>query len=196
MTPLELTGHAADLASLFVGFLFGFVLERGGLADSRRLAAQFYLHEQRVLKVMFSAIVVAMLLLGWAAGVGLLAPERLYVNPTYLGPGILGGLLLGMGFIVGGYCPGTSIVATATLKLDALAFVLGCLCGVTAFGESVAGFETFFEGDARGRVTLPEAFGLPSGVVVVGVVVMAIGMFRGAEALERRFARFGEGTAR
>jgi len=56
-----------------------------------------------VLKVMFTAIVTAMLLIFLASALLLLDFDRLYVNPTYLWPAIVGGLLLGMGFIIGGY---------------------------------------------------------------------------------------------
>ena len=86
-----------------IGFGFGFALERAGFGNSRKLAAQFYLHDMTVLKVMFTGIVVAMLLLFFASAFMLLDFDRVFVNPTYLWPGILGGLLLGMGFVIGGY---------------------------------------------------------------------------------------------
>jgi hypothetical protein len=174
---------------VLVGVAFGFVLERAGFADCRRLAAQFYLHEQRVLKVMFTAIVVAMLLLLWGGSLGLVELARLQVPSTYLGSALVGGLLLGAGFIVGGYCPGTSIVSAATLKADGALFLLGATVGVHLFGETVEAFGDFWRhAGARGVLTLPAWLGLPAGVVALGIVVLAIGMFAGAERLERAFA--------
>ena len=107
MAPLDLTAAIGSTGSIVVflaiGFGFGFALERAGFGNCRKLAAQFYLYDMTVLKVMFTAIVVAMLLVFWASALMKLDFDRVYVNPTYLWPGILGGLLLGVGFIIGGY---------------------------------------------------------------------------------------------
>ena len=86
-----------------IGFAFGYVLEMSGFGNSRKLAAQFYFKELTVLKVMFGAIVVAMVLLFGAVGLGLLDFGQVWVNPTYLASGVVGGLIMGVGFIVGGY---------------------------------------------------------------------------------------------
>ena len=94
-----------------IGFAFGYTLEMAGFGDSRKLAAQFYFREMTVLKVMFTAIAVAMTLLFGAVGLGLLDFANVWVNPTYLASGVVGGLIMGVGFIVGGFCPGTSLVA-------------------------------------------------------------------------------------
>jgi rhodanese-related sulfurtransferase len=94
---------------------------------------------------------------------------------------------MGAGFIIGGFCPGTSLVALATLKIDGLFFALGALFGIFLFGESVDSFAGFWNSSNMGRFILPELFGVPTGVVVVGVVLMALFMFWGGEHLERIF---------
>ena len=96
-----------------IGFAFGFVLESAGFGNSKKLAAQFYFKDMTVLKVMFGAIVTAMVLLFITVGLGILDFNLVWVNPTYLASGILGGLIMGVGFIIGGFCPGTSLVAMA-----------------------------------------------------------------------------------
>ena len=171
-----------------IGLGFGAVLEMAGFGDTRKLAAQFYLRDLTVLKTMFTAIVVAAVLLFLASAVGALDMSRVFVNPTYLWPGIVGGLIMGVGFVVGGFCPGTSLVAAATLKVDGILFVAGALTGVWAFGESVSSFETFWLSSSFGRFTIPDWLGLSVGATLVLVVVMALGMFWGAELLEARFA--------
>jgi len=185
--PLEALLGKAGMYAVFlaIGFGFGFVLELSGFNDSRELAAQFYFKDLRVLKVMFTAIIVAMVLVFAASGVGLLDYNLIWVNPTYLWSGILGGIIMGFGFIVGGFCPGTSLVAASTLKIDGLIFVLGGLVGVTLFGEFEKFFEIFYNGSYFGRVTLMEFLNLPTGVVVLMVVLMALFMFWGGEQLER-----------
>ncbi len=190
MLPLHLDTW---IVSLLIGVAFGYTLESSGFGDARRLAAQFYLQEMRVLKVMFMAIVTCMLLIAWSSALGWLDFEALFVNPTYLGSGILGGFLLGLGFIIGGYCPGTSIVSMATLKVDGAIFVGGVGIGSFVFGETADGFREFYDtAGFLGRFTLPEWLGLPAGVVVLLVVLMAGFMFWGGEILERTFGRGGK----
>jgi rhodanese-related sulfurtransferase len=142
-----------------------------------------------VLKVMFTAIVVASVLIFLATSIGLLDFERIWVNPTYLYPGIVGGLIMGVGFIIGGFCPGTSLVAAATGKVDGLIFVLGVGLGVFAFGESVQSFEGFFNSSHMGRFMLPELLGISTGWTVLALVLMALAMFYGAEVAEEVFGR-------
>jgi len=185
MAPFDLValfGAAGSyLIYLGIGFAFGFVLESTGFGDSRRLAAQFYFSENRVLKVMFTAIVVAMTLVFWSSALGLLDYDEIWVNPTYLWPGIVGGLIMGVGFILGGYCPGTSLVSMVTLKVDGIFFVLGLLTGIIAFGETIGYLNEFWNSSFMGRFTLPEFLGLETGLVVFLAVIMALVMFLGFE---------------
>lgn len=189
--PLPLTeflGHwGAYVVYFLIGVSFGAVLEMAGFANSRKLAAQFYFRDATVLKVMFTAIIVAMVLIFGASALGLLDYNLVWVNPTYLWPGIVGGLIMGAGFIIGGFCPGTSLVAAATLKKDGVFFVLGVLAGIFLFGETVDRFALFWNSSDMGRYTIPEMLNLPTGTVVLLVVFMALFMFWGSERLEKIF---------
>lgn len=189
--PLPLTewfGHwGAYIVYLFIGVAFGYVLEISGFGNSKKLAAQFYFKDMTVLKVMFSAIIVAMVLIFLATGLGLLDFNLIWVNPTYLWPGIIGGLIMGVGFIVGGFCPGTSLVAAATAKIDGVIFVLGVFFGIFLFGETVEYYEDFWFSSYMGRFTLPQLFGVNTAVVVLGVVIMALAAFWAAEKAEQYF---------
>ncbi len=172
-----------------IGFSFGFVLEMSGFGNSKKLAAQFYFRDLTVLKVMFGAIVTAMVLLFLSSAIGILDYNLVYVPETYLWPGLVGGVIMGVGFIIGGFCPGTSVVSTATLKIDGALFLLGAFVGVFAFGETEHLFDAFWHSGYYGRLTLMDVFGLPTGVVVLLVVFMALFMFWGAEHLERIFGQ-------
>jgi len=169
---------------LLLGGAFGAALEMGGFANSRKLAAQFYFGDMTVFKVMFTAIITAMSLVFLASGLGLLDFNLIWVPPTFLVPGIVGGLIMGFGFILGGFCPGTSLVAMANLKIDGLFFVLGAGLGVFLFGETVGSFTGFWYSTDMGRFMIPEWLGLSTGVTVLGIIVMAILIFFGAEKLE------------
>ena len=168
-----------------IGFGFGYVLELSGFGNSKKLAAQFYFKDLTVLKVMFGAIITAMVLIFLSSAVGILDFNLVYVPETYLWPGLLGGVIMGFGFIIGGFCPGTSVVSAATFKIDGILFLLGALFGVFAFGETEKYFDAFWHSSYFGRLTLMDVFHLPTGVVVLLVVLMALFMFWGGEQLER-----------
>lgn len=173
-----------------IGFAFGYTLEMSGFGDSRKLAAQFYFTEMTVLKVMFTAIVTAMVLLFGAVGLGILDFNQVWVNPTYLSSGILGGLIMGVGFIIGGFCPTTSLASASTGKIDGMFFMFGGFVGAFLFGETESLFDNWYTYSGYfGRVTLDQVFNLPIGVVVLLVVLMALFMFWGAEQLERIFGK-------
>ena len=181
MAPFDLASSLGPVAYALVfvaiGFGFGAVLEMGGFGDTRKLAGQFYFQDMTVLRVMFTAIAVAAILIALASSFGLLDMSRVFVNPTYLWPGIVGGLIMGVGFVVGGFCPGTSLVAASTLKVDGIVFLLGALLGVGLFGETVGSFQGFWLSSYMGRFTLPDLLGLPVGLVVLLVVLMALLLF-------------------
>jgi hypothetical protein len=175
------------LVYLLIGLAFGYVLESSGFNHSPTLAAQFYFKDLRVFKVFFTAIVVAMLLIFFSSGIGLLDFNLIWVNPTYLWSGVVGGLIMGVGFILGGFCPGTSLVALGTFKIDGIFFVLGAFFGAFTFSETVDFYAHFFNGSYYGRLTLMDVFNLPAGVVVILITLMAILMLWGGEQLEAKF---------
>lgn len=169
-----------------IGIAFGFALERAGLGDAPKLAGQFYLTDLTVFKVMFSAIVTAMLGVYWLARLGILDLGSVYVPETYLLPQLAGGALFGAGFAVAGLCPGTSCVAAATGRADGLFVMLGMFVGVLATGLAFAPLQQFYESTARGTLTLPDVLHVPYGVVVFGVVAIALAAFAAASLWERR----------
>jgi len=190
MAPFDITAAGPIASALIFGLIgigFGAVLEMGGFGDTRKLAAQFYLRDMTVLKVMFTGIIVAAILVAGATAFGLLDMNRVWINPTYLWPGIVGGLIMGVGFILGGFCPGTSVVAASTLKIDGMLFLAGVLGGVWLFGETVGSFELFFISSNMGRFTLAEWLGAPVGVVLLLAVLLVLVMFWAAELAERYF---------
>ncbi len=172
------------IVSVVLGFFFGFFLERAGFSSARKLTAQFYFKDFAVLKVMFTAIVVAMLGIAYLTLVGWLDMSQVFVPPTYVWPQAVGGLLLGGGFIVGGYCPGTSVTAAAIGKLDALFFMLGIFIGIFIFGVGVPDFSRFNVSGALGALTLPMWLDLNTGIVVMVIVLVAVGAFWVAEKSE------------
>jgi uncharacterized protein len=171
---------------VLVGVGFGFVLERSGFGRAQKLVAQFYGTDMTVFKVMFSAIVTAMLgvaILSAAGQLDLAAVTAEY--PTYLWPMLVGGLALGVGFIVSGYCPGTSVVAAASGKLDGMVTVAGVILGSLVYAELQPRFAAFHvSGDLHG-LFLYDLLHLPALVLAVLITAMAVGMFLGAQKIEK-----------
>jgi hypothetical protein len=190
--PLYKLGVFGDEVSLVLAFVlgvgFGFFLERAGFGSARKLVGQFYLRDMAVFKVMFSAIVTAMLGVTYLAWAGVLDLGLVYLVPTTWVAQLVGGLLLGAGFVVGGYCPGTSIAASATGRLDGLVYVLGFAAGTLGFAIASPLFAGLFDAGALGPRTLPPTLGISHGVVVLGVVVLAVAGFAGATWVEKKMA--------
>lgn len=177
-------------AALLVGLAFGFWLERAGFGSSRKLAAIFYLRDFAVVQVMFTAVATAALGLALVDAVGLFDASRVYRMETLLGPQILGGLIFGAGFVIGGWCPGTALVGLASGKLDALVFLGATLLGSLAYAAFWPQLAPLQELGACGLVTLPELLHLSPLAVAAIVVAMALVAFTALQ----RFLLGSKGT--
>ncbi len=189
--PFYQFGLFGDQVSLIVAFVigigFGFFLERAGFGVSRKLAAQFYLRDMSVLKVMFTAIITAMTGLYLLSRMGFVDLSLVYLVPTFVVPQIVGGLLLGFGFVIGGYCPGTSCVSAVTGRIDGMVYVAGMVAGVLGLAEVYPHMQGFVNSTPMGQITLPKLFDLPYGLLVFAAVLMALAAFMAAEWAEKKF---------
>ncbi len=174
------------LISLPIGIGFGAFLEKGGFGSSKVLAGIFYGRDWRVLKVMFTAIVTAMIGLYLLDGLGYVAMDQIAFKSTFLWPQIVGGLLLGIGFVTAGYCPGTSVVGLVSGKLDALFVMLGVIFGIGVFEEGYDLWKGFYTSSYMGEISIQSWLGIPAGVVIIGVALMAFGAFAAVEYFERK----------
>lgn len=181
-------------AAVGIGIAFGFALERAGLGNARKLAGQFLLRDFTVVKVMFSAILTAMLGLYWLGRLGIVDAAFLYVPDTYLAPQAAGGVLFGAGFALAGLCPGTSCVSAATGRGDGFAAAAGVFGGMLLTGLFFAPLQAFYESGAHGAWTLPSLLRLPAGVVAFMIVCVALAVFRVAAGFERAGAARGVGV--
>jgi len=173
------------LIAFAIGVGFGFALERAGLGSARKLTGQFFLRDFTVLKVMFSAILTAMLGTFWLGRLGLIDVAFLYVPDTHLLPQLAGGAIFGLGFALAGLCPGTSCVSAATGRGDGAAVVAGLFAGVTATGLFFSRLQPFYESGGGRAWTLPQLLHLPYGVVVLLVVAMALAAFAAVNVIAK-----------
>ena len=174
----------AFLAALIIGILFGVTLERAGFGSSRRLTGVFYFTDMAVLKVMFSAMITAMLGLTFAQLFGLLASDQLYAMPTVYGAQIVGGLIFGIGFVMGGWCPGTAAVGAASGKLDAMVFLGGAVIGSIIFNEVFLLIQPLYTWGQQGVVFIYQTLNLSRPGVALLLTLIAVASFWGAESLE------------
>ncbi|HEY2805549.1 MAG TPA: YeeE/YedE thiosulfate transporter family protein [Gemmatimonadales bacterium] len=183
-------GVAGQLAiGAAIGAAFGVALERAGLGNARKLAGQFYLTDFTVFKVMFTAILTAMIGLFVLTRLGLMDRTQLEIPGTWVLPQLAGGILFGAGFIMGGLCPGTSCVAAASGRGDGVALIAGMFAGTLVFGELFGLIARFYQSTAMGSATLPGLLHLPEPLVVVLITAMALGCFTGLAKLERSKTR-------
>jgi len=173
------------LAILF-GVFFGLSLQRSGLGNPHKLTGVFYFRDFTVPRVMFTAILVASVGLYLLSDFHLLDLERVWIIPTFFWPQLAGGALFGVGFVMSGYCPGTSVAGFASGRLDALVAMLGIAAGSLLFAVLYPILEGFYLSSDMGIATLQRLLGINHWIVIISLATIAGGMFASLGQLERR----------
>lgn len=187
-SSVELATGTFLLLTLVGGLGFGVVLERAGFGSGCKLTAVFYGYDMSVVKVMFTAIVTAMAGLWLLASIGVIDMQAIYIVPTNYAAQLVGGLVFGAGFVIGGYCPGTAVVACASGRIDAWMFVLGLLAGIAFYARFMSGVEQWIRANAIDDVTLPSLTGVAAGWWVLLFIVLLVLAAWGMAVAERAFA--------
>ncbi len=184
--PFEVISVGANLIiAFFVGLSFGVILEQAGLGNPKKLVGQFLLHDMTVLKVMFSAIVTCMTSLFYLHYLGLLELSLLMTSDVAVWPQLIGGLILGAGFMLSGYCPGTALVGVSSGHKDAIAAVAGLFVGSLLFGLMFDRLADFYHDTSSTQTRLPELLNVSYGTLVLLIILMAMLCFWAAEVVER-----------
>jgi hypothetical protein len=157
-----------------IGIAFGVILERTGLGDPRVIAGQLTGRDFTVVRVMFGAIVTAMLGVVWGSAAGWIDLSSIAVPPTDIAAQLIGAVIFGGGFALAALCPGTACVAASSGRRDGIAAVAGMLGGtaITAVVWPVLGGVT--AAAPREGALLPDDLGLPLWSVVLAVTVMGV----------------------
>ena len=163
--------------AILIGMAFGYILEASGFSSSRKLAGVFYGYDFVVLKVFFTAAVVAVIGLYYLDYLNFLDISQLYVQPTYLWAAIIGGMIMGVGFLAGGFCPGTSFCGAAIGKIDAIVFVIGLAIGIFVFAEAFNVLEPLFNGSYLGHITMVDILNISPYWIILIFTIIAIGSF-------------------
>lgn len=159
---------------LLLGIGFGFVLEAAGFSSSRKLAGVFYGYDFVVLKVFFTAAITAAVGILILSSLGWIDASLIYVNPTYIHSAIIGGVIMGAGFIMGGYCPGTSLTGFAIGKIDAMVYTVGMFFGILFFSEIFSFIEPLYNAGAMGSLKVNEVLGISGATFMFLLIVVAL----------------------
>jgi len=173
-------GEPDSLRQLALGFIFGivfgFLLQKGGVAKYEVLLGQFLLTDFTVIKVMLTAVVVGMVGIFTMRAFGLV---KLHVKPTRYAANISGGLLFGVGLGLLGYCPGTGAAALGQGNYDAIAGIAGLMAGSYVYAETSDYLgSTILKVGNRGRIMLPDIIGMRvTGFLVIFVSLLVASLF-------------------
>lgn len=172
--------------AFLVGIGFGFILEQAGFSSTKKLVGLFYGYDFTVLKVFFTAGITAMIGVLLLGHYDLLNLDMIYVNPTFLWSAIIGGCIMGAGFVIGGFCPGTSICAAAIGKLDGMAFVVGSFIGIFIFTEGYPLFVDIYLAENWGAVRFDKYLGISSELFAFLITLIAAVAFFAVTQIENR----------
>ncbi len=187
LIPNGIIGGGWDFViAILLGVAFGFILEASGFSSSRNIVGVFYGYNFVVLRVFFTAVIVAMVGLLYFDYFGWIDLAKIFILPTYVTPMITGGVIMGVGFIMGGFCPGTSFTAIAIGKLDGLVFTVGLYLGIAGFTLVYPYIADFYNSGYLGNITLTELTGIPAQWFALTFTIVALAAFWGTMFIEKR----------
>lgn len=175
-----------NIFAVLLGMGFGFALEASGFSSSRKIIGTFFGYDFVVVKVFFTAAIVASMGLLYLSYFGLVDYSQLYIQPRFLAGAIVGGVIMGVGFAMGGFCPGTSLCAAAVGKLDGIVFLGGMFIGVFLFSESFPLWQNLYNSGSQGSKMINDAFGISPELFTFFLVLAAVGMFYGAAWVQKK----------
>jgi hypothetical protein len=175
------------LIALIVGIGFGYILERAGFSSSRKLAGVFYGYDFVVLRVFFTAAITAAIGLYYLNYFEWIDVSGIYINPLYLTSIIIGGVIMGLGFVIGGFCPGTAVCASVIGKIDAMVFLGGIFIGIFFFGETYSWLwkETHID-NFMGAPLVYDSLNISYGLFILGLTIMALIAFFITSKIEKK----------
>jgi uncharacterized membrane protein YedE/YeeE len=179
---------AENLSALLIGVLFGASLDLAGFGSPKKLNGQFLLRDFSMFKVMFGAIVVAASLYLLALELGFPPAPKAVIPTLDLGL-LLGAFLLGVGLVIGGYCPGTALTGAAGGRVDAVLFLLMMYPGhrLWVWVEPQLAVQ-FHVPLAPSRATLPGLLSAYPAVILLVLGLACLAGWRLGNALEARSA--------
>ncbi len=187
-----ISGDLNFFFAFMIGIAFGFILEQAGFSSSRKLAGVFYGYDFVVLKVFFTAGVTAAIGVFFFQYFGLIDINFVFVNPLFTWSAIIGGVIMGFGFIMGGFCPGTGFAAAVIGKIDAIIFIVGIFIGVFLFGVFFDFFEPIYNANPLGRAFVFDSLGMSQKWFLFILTAVAVIAFAVTQEIQDSSTKFKE----
>lgn len=170
-------GYTGPISGLILGIIFGVALEGAGFASACKLTAQLRFGDWGVFKVMMSAIIVTAFGTWVLRLAGVMPETSIFIPQMAFLAALLGGIGVGTGMAVGGYCPGTSVVAFASGRMDGLVFFIGLIFGAIVFAGAYTWLFPVSALNSQGGV-MPATIGallhIPDWVVILALLAVVI----------------------
>ena len=173
--PQELLSSEYNLLiGALIGAGFGFLLEASGFTNTRKLAGIFYGYDATVIKVFFTAALTGLVGLFILHNMGWIDITLTFYPKTFWIPTLIGGIIMAAGFVIGGFCPGTSLSAAATGKVDAMAFIGGVMLGIFGFIFTYEGlWQSLRASGNMGKVDIAQWIGIKEGLFIFLFAIVA-----------------------
>lgn len=160
---------------LLIGSIFGFLLQRSKVTRFNVIINQFLLKDFTMMKVMLSAIVVGSFSLFAAQWFGLI--ENIFMPHSSIIAVIVGGLFLGVGLAISGYCPGTTFAAIGQGSKDGLFAAIGLFVGAGLYAELHNWFSnSLFKGYVADASSIYGLLGVSPWILIVPLIIFS-GLF-------------------
>lgn len=186
LVPDMISNNMNFVVALLIGMAFGAILEQAGFSSPKKLVGLFYGYDFTVLRVFFTAGVVAMVGLMGFAHFGLIDINLIFINPAFIWSALVGGLIMGLGFVIGGFCPGTSVCAAAIGKIDAFIFIGGSFLGTIIFTESYPQLKSLYTASDLGIPRVYESLGISQNLFAFLMVFVAAFAFWMTSMIEKK----------
>jgi uncharacterized membrane protein YedE/YeeE len=174
--PIDKSSTLGLVVAGVLGFVFGVLLNKGRVADYNVIVNFFRLRDLRMIKIMFTAVVVGGIGVFAMKSTGLIADW--HIKPDHVLAITLGAAVFGIGMVLYGYCPGTAVAAVASGSVHGLVGFLGMLAGGIAYAFSYPWIKARIlpVGDF-GKIRLPDIAPLPDAVWYAIISAIAAAFF-------------------
>jgi uncharacterized protein len=159
---------AAILIGLATGLVFGFALEKSRVFEPGVIIRQMQLSSFIMLKVFLAAVITGLLALAVLNG---LFGVKLALKPLLLRADLIGGVILGIGIVLSGACPGTSMAQAGAGYRDAWFIIAGGIAGAIAYGYLDKPIVALFA-ETGDKIGFDKLLGIPFWVAAIGLAVI------------------------